>query len=124
MSDIKPIRRIVVRDYDNGTKSGALSDGPSPDVRTDPARPGYASQRLWVTDGTPAKIVLETLQLPHALGDAGDDESGGGADHRIWRCACHDSGHGAGTGDRAFGAYGHRAAVQRDGCEARGASRV
>jgi len=33
----------------------------------DPARPGFASQRLWVTDGTPAKIVLETLHLPHTI---------------------------------------------------------
>jgi mannose-6-phosphate isomerase-like protein (cupin superfamily) len=44
-----------------------VSDGPSPDVRIDPARPGYASQRMWVTDGTPAKIVLETLHLPHSI---------------------------------------------------------
>ena len=44
-----------------------MSDGPSPDVRIDPARPGYASQRMWVTDGTPAKIVLETLHLPHSM---------------------------------------------------------
>ena len=44
-----------------------MSDGPSPDVRLDPARPGFASQRMWVTDGTPAKIVLETLHLPHTL---------------------------------------------------------
>jgi hypothetical protein len=26
-----------------------------------------ASQRMWVTDDTPAKIVAETLHLPHAL---------------------------------------------------------
>jgi mannose-6-phosphate isomerase-like protein (cupin superfamily) len=36
-------------------------------VRTDPARPGFASQRLWVTDSHPAKIVLETLHLPYNL---------------------------------------------------------
>ena len=44
-----------------------MSDGASPDVRIDPARPGFAIQRMWVTDGTPAKIVLETLHLPHTL---------------------------------------------------------
>jgi hypothetical protein len=48
-------------------KSTLVSDGPTPDVRIDPARPGYASQRMWVTDGFPAKIVLETLHLPHTI---------------------------------------------------------
>ena len=42
VNDIKPIRRIVVRDDNDGTKSRALCDAPSPDVRTDPARPGFA----------------------------------------------------------------------------------
>ena len=39
------------------------------DVRTDPARPGFASTRIWVTDRTPARIegVRETLHLPHTL---------------------------------------------------------
>jgi len=63
---VRPARRIVCLDREPG-KSTLLSDGPSPDVRTDPARPGYASQRMWVTDGTPAKIVLETLHLPHSI---------------------------------------------------------
>jgi mannose-6-phosphate isomerase-like protein (cupin superfamily) len=63
---VKPARRIVCLDREPG-KSTLLSDGPSPDVRTDPARPGFASQRMWVTDGTPAKIVLETLHLPHTI---------------------------------------------------------
>ncbi len=63
---VKPTRRIVCLDKEAG-KSTLASDAATPDVHTDPARPGYASQRLWVTDGTPAKIVLETLQLPHAL---------------------------------------------------------
>ena len=44
-----------------------MSDGPSPDVRLDPARPGYAWARMWVSDGTPAKIVYETLHLPHVI---------------------------------------------------------
>jgi len=63
---VKPARRIVCLDREPG-KSCLLSDGPSPDVRTDPARPGFALQRMWVTDGTPAKIVLETLHLPYVL---------------------------------------------------------
>ena len=63
---VKPARRIVCLDREAG-KSTLASDGPSPDVRVDPARPGYALQRMWVTDGTPAKIVLETLHLPHVM---------------------------------------------------------
>ena len=63
---VKPVRRIVVTDREPG-KSCLVSDGPTPDVHIDPARPGFASQRLWVTDGTPAKIVLETLHLPHTI---------------------------------------------------------
>lgn len=63
---VKPVRRIVVTDREPG-KSSVVSDGPSPDVRLDPARPGFAIQRMWVTDGTPAKIVLETLHLPNVI---------------------------------------------------------
>jgi uncharacterized cupin superfamily protein len=59
-------RRIVTIDREPG-KSCLVTDGPTPDVRLDPARPGYASSRLWVTDSTPAKIVFETLHLPHTL---------------------------------------------------------
>jgi mannose-6-phosphate isomerase-like protein (cupin superfamily) len=63
---VKPARRIVTIDREPGL--GVLvSDGPAPDVRADPARPGYASARLWVTDIHPAKIVLETLHLPHTI---------------------------------------------------------
>jgi hypothetical protein len=63
---VKPVRRIVTIDREPG-KSSLVIDGPAPDVRTDPARPGYACARLWVTDSTPAKIVFETLHLPHTL---------------------------------------------------------
>jgi len=63
---VKPQRRIVTIDRDAG-KSSLVTDGPSPDVRTDPARPGFALQRMWVVDGAPAKIVFETLHLPHTL---------------------------------------------------------
>ena len=63
---VKPARRIVCMDR-APNKSTLVSDGPTHDVRIDPARPGYASQRLWVTDGFPAKIVLETFHLPHTI---------------------------------------------------------
>jgi mannose-6-phosphate isomerase-like protein (cupin superfamily) len=38
-------------------------------VRTDPARPGFASTRIWVTDRPPArrKGVREPLHTPHTL---------------------------------------------------------
>jgi hypothetical protein len=66
---IKELRRIVVKDEEGGNKSRALCDGPSPDVHTDPARPGYAATRMWVTDTTPAPItsVTETLNMPHTI---------------------------------------------------------
>ena len=45
----------------------AIHDGPASDVRTDPARPGFASTRIWVTDATPARIARarDPLALPH-----------------------------------------------------------
>ena len=63
----RTVRRVVV--IDENDKSMALADGPSPDVRIDPARPGFASTRIWVTDRTPARIkgVRETLNMPHTL---------------------------------------------------------
>ena len=63
---VKPPRRIVTIDREPA-KSSLVADGPSPDVRIDPARPGFVSARMWVTDSHPAKIVLETLHLPHTL---------------------------------------------------------
>ena len=63
----KPVRRIVVAD--EGEKSRVLVDGPCPDVTTDPARPGFAATRIWVTDRTPARIegVRDTLDAAHTL---------------------------------------------------------
>ncbi|MBI4194123.1 MAG: cupin domain-containing protein [Betaproteobacteria bacterium] len=63
----RPVRRIVV--VDGNERSKCIADGPSPDVRTDPARPGFAATRIWVTDRTPARIqgVRESLDMPHAL---------------------------------------------------------
>ena len=59
-------RRIVTIDREPG-KSTLVTDSFSPDLRTDPARPGFALQRMWVIDGHPAKIVRESLHLPHVL---------------------------------------------------------
>ena len=65
---VKPIRRVVAGNDDRGV-AVALSDGPSPDVRLDSARPGFASTRLWVTSETPARVtgIRETLHLPHTI---------------------------------------------------------
>lgn len=63
---VKPQRRIVAVDRVAG-KSSLVGDGPSPDVRIDPARPGFALQRMWVVDSAPAKLVYETLHLPNVL---------------------------------------------------------
>jgi len=65
-ADVKPARRIVIMDGAPGGPS-LVSDAPSPDVRFDPARPGFASTRLWVTDASPANPAFETLNLPHAM---------------------------------------------------------
>jgi hypothetical protein len=61
------LRRIVV--VDENERSKAIFDGPTPDVRTDPARPGYVSARMWVSESTPVplKNLRESLHLPHTL---------------------------------------------------------
>ena len=63
---VKGTRRIVIADREPG-RSAVVSDGLSPDMSFDAARPGFASTRLWVVDSHPAKVVLETLQLPGGL---------------------------------------------------------
>jgi quercetin dioxygenase-like cupin family protein len=63
---VRAARRIVAIDREPG-RSSLVSDTPSPDVRIDPARPGFAAQRMWVADGAPAKLVFETLHLPYTL---------------------------------------------------------
>lgn len=63
---VRPQRRIVTIDREPG-KSVIVSDGASPDVRTDPARPGFALHRVWVLETHPAPIVPESLQLPYVL---------------------------------------------------------
>ena len=52
---VKPVRRIVTIDNDEG-KSVAIADGATPDVQTDPARPGFSVERIWVTGSSPARI--------------------------------------------------------------------
>jgi mannose-6-phosphate isomerase-like protein (cupin superfamily) len=48
-------RRIVTIDDASG-KSVAIADGPAPNVLIDPARPGFSSTQIWVTDATPVQI--------------------------------------------------------------------
>jgi mannose-6-phosphate isomerase-like protein (cupin superfamily) len=52
---MKPVRRIVTIDDEDG-KSVAIADGTPPDVQTDPARSGFTSARIWVTDASPPQI--------------------------------------------------------------------
>jgi len=70
MSDeLKPARRIVTIDDAEG-KSVAIADGPSPDARRDPARPGFLSERIWVTDASPPMIGAyrdAVLAHPHTF---------------------------------------------------------
>jgi mannose-6-phosphate isomerase-like protein (cupin superfamily) len=68
MDGVKPVRRIICIDNAEG-KSEAIADGAAPDVRTDPARPGFASTRIWVTDATPARMkgIRDTVHMPHTL---------------------------------------------------------
>jgi uncharacterized cupin superfamily protein len=65
---VRRVRRIVTIDDEYG-KSIALCDAPAPDVLTDPARPGFSSTRIWVTDCTPAAIRagVDTAQGPQRL---------------------------------------------------------
>ena len=64
----RDIRRIVAAN-DPDDNAVIFSDATNTDVRADPARPGFASNRIWVTEGTPAPVagVKETLDLPHTL---------------------------------------------------------
>ncbi len=70
MSDVlKPVRRIVTIDDDEG-KSVAIADGLPPEIKSDPARPGFSSARIWVTDASPPRIgpFRDALQAhPHRL---------------------------------------------------------
>jgi quercetin dioxygenase-like cupin family protein len=63
---VKPQRRVVAIDREAG-KSSLVADTSSPDVRFDPARPDFALHRMWVVQDFPAKLVYDTLHLPHVL---------------------------------------------------------
>src|SRR5471032_1636873 len=65
---LKSVRRIVTIDDAEG-KSVAVADGPSPDVQTDPARPGFSSARIWVADSSPPQIgaYRDTVLRPHTI---------------------------------------------------------
>jgi mannose-6-phosphate isomerase-like protein (cupin superfamily) len=65
--DATSVQRIVV--VDEGEHSRVISEGASPDVQKDPARPGFSSARMWVTDRTPARLknLRESLDAPHTL---------------------------------------------------------
>jgi len=60
-------RRIVAIDQDD--RGVLLEDGHSPDVRTDPARPGFTATRIWVNDSSPKVLagLRETLHAPYTL---------------------------------------------------------
>jgi mannose-6-phosphate isomerase-like protein (cupin superfamily) len=66
--DFKPVRRIITVDDDEG-QSVAIADGPSPDVHTDPARPGFSSARIWVTSSSPVRIgeFRDPVTSAHAI---------------------------------------------------------
>lgn len=68
MQDTKPTRRIVTID-DKAGQSIAVQDGPAPDVRRDPARPGFTSTRIWLTDRAPPRIgsFADPTLGPHTL---------------------------------------------------------
>ncbi len=68
MNATRPTRRIVTIDDLRG-QSGAIADGPSPDRRTDPARPGYVTERIWVTNGSPPSIgdYRDPVLGPHTI---------------------------------------------------------
>src|SRR5471030_1092699 len=65
---MKSVRRIITIDDEEG-KSVAIADGPSPDVRCDPARPGFSSARIWVADSSPVLIgeYRDTVMQSHTI---------------------------------------------------------
>ena len=65
IKDPREVRRIIAA----GDKQGnavIYEDKLATDVRTDPARPGFAFTRFWVTEETPAPIRgVSDLSLIH-----------------------------------------------------------
>ncbi len=66
--DPREVRRIIAAGDEDGN-AVIYEDKAATDVRMDPARPGFAYTRFWVTERTPAPIsgVRESLHLPHTL---------------------------------------------------------
>src|SRR5262249_35848903 len=66
--ETKTVRRIVTIDDEEG-RSVAVADGPAPDVRGDPARPGFSSTRIWLTHSSPPVIAgfHDPVTGPHTL---------------------------------------------------------
>jgi mannose-6-phosphate isomerase-like protein (cupin superfamily) len=64
----REVRRIVAAGDENGN-AVIYDDKLVADVLTDPARPGFAFTRFWVTEDTPAPIkgIRETLHLSNIL---------------------------------------------------------
>ena len=68
----RPVRRLISADHHSGPRAGtsyAVADGPVETILRDPARPGFTSTRIWVTDAAPTNThrqdVLE--RIPDAL---------------------------------------------------------
>lgn len=66
------IRRLISADHRTGPRAGtsfALADGPVEKVLRDPARAGFSSTRIWVTDATSANMHrLDVIErIPDAL---------------------------------------------------------
>jgi Cupin domain len=66
--EAKAVRRIVTIDDEEG-RSLAIADGPAPDVRGDPARPGFSSTRIWLTYSSPPVIAgfQDPVAAPHTI---------------------------------------------------------
>ena len=66
--ETKPVRRIVTIDDEEG-RSVAIADGPAPDVRGDPTRPGFSSTRIWLTYSSPPVIAgfHDPTTAPHTI---------------------------------------------------------
>lgn len=60
------VRRIVTANTPDGS-SRLVSDGPSGDVLSDLARPGYRCALIWATSSSPASVSTVTEARPHWL---------------------------------------------------------
>lgn len=61
---LSPVRRLVTAVRADGS-SYIAEDGPAPAVRTEPARPGFRVNNIWVTGATPAPIAAADGSLAH-----------------------------------------------------------